>query len=236
MADLDAIKARIRKLREMNEARGCTEAEAEAASAAALRLMTEYGLSEADVEYGEVTLESFARRRHPADSAWRVIAHVCRCAHIFRADLPRLSITYYGRLSDILVAEYLHQIVLGALRRGHQEFLGSDYYHRRRTARTRSQAMRTYLEGLAEGLAEKLIELWWRSTKDVAGASQAHARAVTASTQWRDQRVRVRSAKALAAPKGDRRVREAGLARAASTRLDPAAAGVSGNTKRIGGE
>ncbi len=235
MADLNAIKEKIRKLREMNPARGCTEAEAEAAAAAAMRLMTEYGLSVDDVEYGEITLDTFAPRRHVADAVWGTVAHVCRCTGTFRRDMPRLAITYHGRLSDILVVEYLHQLVLGALRRGAQDFRASDYYRRRRLPRTRAQALKTFLDGMASGMDASLMQLWWRSVKDDRDAQEAHSRAIEAAGAARSRRMRIRDSRALAAPKGDKSVREAGVVRGMRTRLDPAAAGVATDTKRIGG-
>ena len=50
--DLERIKARIRQLREMTAARGCTEAEARAAARKVAELMAAYKLTDQDIDMG----------------------------------------------------------------------------------------------------------------------------------------------------------------------------------------
>jgi len=235
MTDINAIKEKIRKLKAMTPEQGCTEAEAATAAAAAMRLMAEHDLSDSDIAFGEVTLPTFQRRRHQADMIWLTVAKVCRCASTLRLGTARLSITYHGRLADVQVAEYLHQVALGALNRASEEFRGSPMYRRRRTARTRSQALRTYLLGVAIGLDRALTDAWWLGLRDSAELQKAHKDAMGAALAVRDQALATRPMRPLSARKHDKGLLGLGAQHGRGVSINPAAAGSNDQLKMIGG-
>lgn len=175
MTDLDRIRARIRQLRQMTQANGCTEAEAMSAAEIALRLMAEHGLSEAELDRETATQPAYQRRRSVCDTLWPKVAIVCRC-QVYADQTPDGRMyCYYGAPGDVMVAEYLHDLLRGAVLRSASEFRGNPEYKRRRKASTRARSMRAFQIAMVNRICRRLETLWWRRI----GSDQAIHKAET---------------------------------------------------------
>lgn len=198
MADIEAIKAKIRALQSRTTARGCTEAEAMAATEVALRLMQEHGLSDDQVAISERRVDLKRRGRSDIDGIWPMVARTARCACYYSIGQTR-SIAYLGRDPWPEVAAYLHDVIAGAVRAATREFHRSDDYRRRRSPRTRALAQRHFLRGLAEGLAFKL----WALTRESQG-DDAVKRDLAAAVAALDAMQDMRTARYKPPPNGHR--------------------------------
>lgn len=158
--ELDKIRERIRQLRKMTTENGCTEAEAMSATEIALRLMSEYGLRDDQIENEHSALDAYGRRRTVADELWNTVAFVCRCQGWYRNDLG-LQYVYYGHPNDLAIAEYLHELLRGALRRESAVFKKGSEYLRRRKRKTRNAALKAFHQAMVGRLSRKLMKLWW---------------------------------------------------------------------------
>lgn len=159
--DLERLKARIRALRAMTEANGCTEAEAMAAAKAALSLMQKAGIGEDDLAYEQKSHRTPGKRRQVIDGLWKHVAAVCRCHGWFQRSDDGLIFVYFGNDRDVLIAEYLHGLLGDAFRRETEKFKGSHEYLKRRKKKTRSAAQRAFQQGFVERVATRLHDLWW---------------------------------------------------------------------------
>jgi len=166
VSDVEAIKAKIRALRQMTTARGCTEAEALAAAAKVAELLAAYDLTEdeaaladsAPIEVPEVQLQA------PYSLLWYAVGRICRAT--VRAEAYWTGRRYARRVRyragepDMLLAEYLHTVLARAIKGARAEFRASREYRRRRLRKTRDQAMAAFLEGFCTRLFFKLIEVF----------------------------------------------------------------------------
>lgn len=164
MTDLNEIRARIRKLREMTTANGCTEAEAMNAIQMAMQLMDKYGLSESEVIYEYSANNTFAGRRTVADSLWGHVAFVCGCVG-YTQRKSTLQMVYFGEPSKVMVAEYLHDVLRDFMIRETKDFRKTPEYKRRRNKRTRSASVKAFQQSMVNRLCGKLNELWWLKTE-----------------------------------------------------------------------
>jgi hypothetical protein len=171
--DLDKIRARIRQLRKMTVENGCTEAEAMRAAEIALKLMDRYGLRDGDVEFETASPATPGRRRQVIDGLWNTVAWVCGCQGWTTRRGGRLRYVYFGRPSDVLVAEYLHELLAGAYRRECEAFKATKEYLKRRTRRTRSAAVKAFQAGMVAMLRHNLLGLWWRKVPETEAARAA---------------------------------------------------------------
>lgn len=183
MSEIERIKDRIRALRQMTEANGCTEAEAKAAAERAMALMARYGLDEIDLSRDQANEPTPSRRRSVVDTLWQVVAEVCRCRGYLQGggrSGERLVYVYYGAPVDVLVAVYLHELLASAIKRESSDFRRRTEYQARRKPATRSQALRLFQQGLVSRLSQRLRELWWLRINAegnglvVKAAEQAH--------------------------------------------------------------
>lgn len=172
MSDLSKIRARLAALRAKTTANGCTEAEAVAAAEKAAELLDAYGLTEADAEipiFDELAVEIGARRT-PIDGIWGTVAAFARCTGFLRRAGNRWTYVYFGRDADVLVAEYVHEVVANSARTAADAFRRSEDYSRRRKAKTRARAMKAFLEGFAFSIVRKIVNgLWKRLDRQAPG-------------------------------------------------------------------
>lgn len=164
--NLDKIKATLKALRAKTTANGCTEAEAIAAAEKAAELLATHNLTEADLEspeFGEAS-GATAARRSPLDVLWPNVAQFCTC-RCWVSNRPKRHVTYFGRAGDVLVAEYIHEVILGASKRAEKEFRAGTTYRARRTDKTRRHALRAFQEGFAAGVIAQLSNGLWRRLK-----------------------------------------------------------------------
>lgn len=150
------VKRKIAALLSRTEERGCSEAEALACAQKAAELLQLHGLSEDLVQpFASVRL-TCRRGRHAAPwwYLWGSIGHTC-CVKPWSQDG---AIVYFGIESDVLLAEYLHQVAERLADRARAAFLQSTEYRRRRVPRTRAEAMRAFLEGYCRALSSKILQ------------------------------------------------------------------------------
>lgn len=165
--DIESVREKLRALRERTVENGCTEEEAVAAAEKAAELLTKYGLSDddlADADYS--TAEIPIGKRTVLDRVWGCIADFCDCACWYdRADTGT-KFCFFGRAQDVLVAEYIYEVMKGAIGRALVDFRSSPIYQNRRKASARSRVTKAFLEGIAISLTRKLHEGLWKRNGD----------------------------------------------------------------------
>ena len=176
MTDLAKIRAKLAALRAKTTANGCTEAEAIAAAEKAAELMSSHGLSEADLDrpvYDELQIELGARRT-PLDRIWPMVAKFAECRGWLHRDGTRWRFVYFGRDADVLVAEYVHEVVRRAADTAVAAFKASADYQKRRKPKTRAHALKAFLEGFAISIVARLFDgLWKRLNRAAPGKANA---------------------------------------------------------------
>lgn len=163
MSDIDKIRRRIRQLREMTSANGCTEEEAMAAAEKAAELLAKHGMDESDLAAADYAEKAVKLRRSPLDDVWSAVARFADCSMYYHTDGSRtVGVAFFGRSQDVEVAEYVFEVMKGACDRALAEFRRTSTYQRRRTSKTRAAAVKAFQEGLADGLVRKLDAGLWR--------------------------------------------------------------------------
>lgn len=227
--DLDTLKDRIRALRQMTIANGCTEAEAMTAAAMAAKLLERHGLTDADLDLAEVAVP--LGRKCPLARIWPMIGAFTDCLFLFRRDSSSGTIVrdgvYYGLPHNVLVAEFIHDVIQRACDTAIAGFKRTPDYTRCSLPKTRANALRAFKEGLATRLSQKLADgLWQRH--DVGAADHVqHVRAHLAEQVGKQNKVRKAEIKIKSAPGQYRSARVAGYA--AGDAID-VHAGVGGTT------
>lgn len=163
------IRDRIRLLREMTSARGCTEAEALAAAGKAAQLMRDHGLSEADIVMDEKRSAS-GRGRSIRAKVWPVIAFCTNTAHIIKTSYGRSEVEFLGRAPGPEIAVYLREVCEGAIDRAVREFKDSTFYRRRRGLKSKRAAVADFTEGMVNRLRWRLVDTF----ADVRDAAARH--------------------------------------------------------------
>lgn len=183
--ELRKIKARLRALNEKTTANGCTEDEAIAAANKATEILSKHGLTEADLAEDFETSWRGISRRSPLENIWFATAKFADCKGWYTRDMRgSLAITFFGRASDVLVAEYVHDVLAAATKRATREFRASELYQKRRTPRTRAQALRAFQEGFAASVVRKLFDGLWRRYGERANEKiKETARLLTVASQ-----------------------------------------------------
>jgi hypothetical protein len=157
----EAIKKRIRALREMTTARGCTEAEAMAAAAKLSELMSQYEIDESSVEIemdnSSVSGGPYSQR----SSLWAMIGWATNTAPLF-SDMKgsKNKIEFFGKAPGPEVAAYLAQVLDRALNRELSEFKLGKFYRGRRSLKTRRQASNDFTIGMVNRLRRKIHSLF----------------------------------------------------------------------------
>jgi hypothetical protein len=157
--ELAKVKARIRALAARTVERGCSEAEAMAAAAKVGELLEVYGLTMSEVELREeACLQRTVVFDDPRRQAmgWLFPALLrfteCRGWTVGRADY-----VIFGLEPDVQMAEYLMQVIAGALSFEEARFRASPDYARSRAAP--QSVLRSFRIGFADRIATRLDEL-----------------------------------------------------------------------------
>lgn len=180
--DLSKLRQRLAALRNMTTANGCTEAEALAAAEKAAELLAATGMTdiELDASLMEALPIGIGTRRRPIDSVWITVAVFAECHGYLEKIRNRWSWVYFGDPANILVAEYVHEVIRRAARTAAREFRAGEVYRRRRTARTKAQALKALEEGFAIGIAPKIMAGLWKR-KGVTGRPAEERQALVRS-------------------------------------------------------
>jgi hypothetical protein len=125
---LTALRARIRALMAKTVTNGCTEAEATAASAKVAELMDKFGFEMADLEEREEIVEgnyeSIKSAIGPVVYVATAIANFCdvkvwkTTSNVLNnkgSVVRKVSIKYFGRVSDVELAHYMTDIIARAM-------------------------------------------------------------------------------------------------------------------------
>ncbi|MFZ2469462.1 MAG: DUF2786 domain-containing protein [Parvibaculum sedimenti] len=161
--DFAKIKARLRALKDKTVANGCTEEEAIAAAEKAAELLSKHGLTEADLVADAFDTSTHrVGKRSPLETIWVATARFADCKLWLERSTNGVHITFFGRASDVLIAEYVHDVLTGATGRAVREFRASETYRKRRTGKTRAHALRAFQEGFARGVVRQLDNGLWR--------------------------------------------------------------------------
>lgn len=169
MAREDLIR-RVRTLRAMTTANGCTEAEALAAARKAAAIMRDAGLSDKDLEIAEAGSRVRGRGRSVGSKLWAVIAHATNTKAIVITSPDGTKAVFIGREPGPMIADYLRDICDRAIEREVRAFKTTPWYRRRRTLATRRLAVADFTAGMVARLTSRLLEAFADSVDEGARA------------------------------------------------------------------
>lgn len=123
------ISERIIQLRNKVPENGATEGEAMASLAMAERLMEKYGITEEDLRRTEFTrdmahvkVHQRVKQQHPASKfCGTIIERFCGIRGWW--SQREQAANYFGYEGDVLMAEFLHELIRDSMDRGWKEFL-----------------------------------------------------------------------------------------------------------------
>jgi hypothetical protein len=171
-ADVDHVIRRIQALRARTVDRGCTEAEALAASAKIAELLDrhELTLDEASVRGSEcegVNVATGRKRRAPMDSCVPGIAEFCDCRVWGEEGHDgALRYVFFGLKADVEAARLVHDLIDAAFAAESAIFKLSEIYRSLRGG-GRRLALNSFQVGLAGGISGKLAVL--KAARQYAG-------------------------------------------------------------------
>jgi hypothetical protein len=119
--DRNSIARKLRALRERTIENGCTEQEAYAAAAIALKLTEKYNLTMTDIEIGDETcligfIETGRKRHHEVQYALGGIKKFTNCiCYLDNAPTGGKIIVFFGLPQDVELAKYLTKVVKASM-------------------------------------------------------------------------------------------------------------------------
>lgn len=151
----------IRALRAKTVANGCTEDEALAAAAKAAEMLERYNLTVDEVELRETP---FKRHTEQHDDEvgrrlWKVAAAISELTGArYWTSRPgqRVEVSFFGFEHEVDVARYLLEICARAMRDQEAALMRQ---HALLRGRARLRIVMAYLDGMADRLAERILEL-----------------------------------------------------------------------------
>ncbi|HEV2501632.1 MAG TPA: DUF2786 domain-containing protein [Mesorhizobium sp.] len=158
MAD-QKIRDRIRRLRELNVGRGCTEAEALAAAEKAAQLMRDHAISEADIVMDEQRSKG-SRGYSIKAKLWPVIASCTNTAVLIHTTNGVSEVEFIGRAPGPEIAVYLRDVTERAIDRAVREFKTGPFYKRRRGLKSKRAAVADFSDGMVIRLHYRLVEVF----------------------------------------------------------------------------
>jgi hypothetical protein len=157
--ELDKVKARIRALAARTVDRGCSEAEALAAAQKIGELLEVYGLTMSEVELRqEVCIQRQSVFDGPRLQALGTIfLPIIELTETKGWMVGRDTFVFYGLEPDVLMAEYLLQVVARAVDQEEAAYRASDAYRQGRT--TPQNRLRSFRYGFAERVSKRISDL-----------------------------------------------------------------------------
>lgn len=165
--NLDKLKIRIQALSAKTVANGCTEAEALSAAAKVAALLDQYDLSLSDVERAHEQCERLViaagkKQRTPMEGCVGAIALFCDCKVWREKDMEGRSATvFFGLPADVEMARSLYALIDAAMRTEAEA-----YKRARKVISYRHDEGRSFLIGMAQAIAESLVEM--KDSRDAA--------------------------------------------------------------------
>ncbi|WP_273794717.1 DUF2786 domain-containing protein [Brucella intermedia] len=163
----EAIRNRIKTLRERTTARGFTEAEAMEAASKVAELMREHGIHAADLEMTQEAVAMVGSARSFRTKLWATIARCTNTSPLLSSSLDGRVVIYIGKEPGPEIAVYLHDVCDTAIINETKRFKKGDFYRRRRSTATRKQAVADFTAGLIVSLNRQLMSLFTSSMCDV---------------------------------------------------------------------
>ncbi|RJF94824.1 DUF2786 domain-containing protein [Oleomonas cavernae] len=166
MSNLEGIKAKIRALRSKTMANGCTEAEASAAMQKAAALMATYGVDAEGAEIMSSAPIALTRARYlfPYSLLWHAIEDVCRASSSWKAVRRgkgwEYRLVFAAREPDMLMAEYLYEVLDRAISRVCADFRKDKTWRLKRSRKTRDLAMEAHMTGFCLRLWERMNSIF----------------------------------------------------------------------------
>lgn len=222
MAD-QKTRDRIRRLKELTAARGCTEAEALAAAEKAAALMRQHGLSDQDLVIEAQVSKAKSGARSERSRLWPEIALCTNTDHVvIRRSNGDIDVEFIGRAPGPEIAVYLRSVCERAIDREIATFKAGKFYRRRRSLATKRAAVGDFTIAMTLRLSLRLVELF-RDTIDPEAAHEARQ-----ALEARHPNLR-----AIERPERDERFWEAGMAGSRAGNKVPLARGVGGSTDTL---
>lgn len=157
----ESIRERVRKLRQMTEANGCTEAEAMSAAAKAAEMMRQHGLSEAEIEMDFDGRPAAYKGKSCRQKLWTTAAWCTNSAVIVLPDgAGRTRICFIGETPGPDIAHYLSDVCNRAVNREVRAFKASKAYRRRRTLSTKRHAVADFTSAMVNRLCYRMAALF----------------------------------------------------------------------------
>lgn len=162
MANIENIKSKILALRNMVSDRGATEAEAMAALIKADRLMTEHGLTEADLEVAQAKRDMRhgefkygIKTQHPC-AKWcsKTIGQFCGVVTWYSSSVQNSN--GFGFNADVDMYEFLLKLAHDSMNREWKDYLQNN---EPRPGVSRHTEYWSFMLGMAERVNEKIREL-----------------------------------------------------------------------------
>lgn len=158
MTDRADIIRKIKALLDRTPARGCTEAEAEAAASVAASLMRQYGLNAVDLDMGSRLALAPSRPARWIKVLVSSIGFATNCAALWRAGSKQVE--FIGAVPGPDIAVYLFIVGARAAKRAAVEFRRTDFYRKRRAASTKRKAIADFLTAFSERLSVRIIDMF----------------------------------------------------------------------------
>nr|WP_232478795.1 DUF2786 domain-containing protein [Roseomonas rosulenta] len=157
--ELDRVKGRIRALAARTVDRGCSEAEALAAAQKIGELLEIYGLSMSEVELRqEACIQRQSVFSGPRLQALgSIFLPIIELTETKGWMVGRNTFVFYGLEPDVLMAEYLLQVVARAVDHEEAAFRASDAYRQGRA--TPQNRLRSFRYGFAERVSKRIADL-----------------------------------------------------------------------------
>lgn len=157
----DAIRNKIKSLLNRTVSRGCTEAEAMEAASKAAALMREHGLDQETLLMTEKGCLTKSASTSIRARLWPVIAFVTNTAAII-STVPTggREVSFTGAEPWPDVAVYLFDVCNTVIDSETKKFRAGEFYRRRRSAKTKRQAVDDFTLGLVQRLRGRLLELF----------------------------------------------------------------------------
>lgn len=169
------IKRRLKALRERTVGRGCTEAEALVAAEKLAKLMSEYGLSDADLDFVDASVHTRWAWKPPTTRLWSTISICTNSALLVREKDKGRDVLFYGREPGPEIASYLLDVCQNAIRNETTKFRAGAFYQRRKAAKTKRAAVNDFQTGMIIRLCERLLHLFAESrSEDARSQALAH--------------------------------------------------------------
>ncbi|WP_444453143.1 DUF2786 domain-containing protein [Rhodobacter capsulatus] len=161
------IKRKISALLEMTRARGCSEAEAIAATEKAAQLMKDHGLSEADVLFTKLSSPSKTSGAGVRDRLWSALAIATNTALIF----GERTVTFVGTGPGPDIAVYLFTVLDRAIDGAIMDYKATPNYRRRKSLKSKREAVADFTAAMVLRLHMKLHDLFADIRSDEARAA-----------------------------------------------------------------